>query len=133
MINTIEILEKTMERLKSSSLLRDYVDDRIYNWPKQDKDLPYVRASVDTIEFDDTKTERGYSADVTIDCWSQVKGDKEAMEMADIIVDLFHRKEFKNMSYQNIDNKVVDINIFIEPDRVTTHAVVSFNTLFTEE
>jgi len=101
-LNSLDILGKVIERLESSLPLANFVNDRIYNFPKQESLLPYVRASVSPIALFDTKTELGYECEIIIDVWSNYFGDKEIFQITDIIKPLFHRNEFTGMTFQSV-------------------------------
>lgn len=132
MIHSIEILQKVIERLKSSSSLCNYVEDRIYNFSRQESLLPYIRARISNISDFDTKTELGYETDIIIDVWSNYHGDKEVLEITDVIKNLFHRNEFTSMSFQSLITNLSNIVSFVETDGETTHTILTFNALFME-
>lgn len=131
-LNQLEILGKIGERLRSSEDLGLLVNGRIFNQPKENGVLPFIRYGIDRSIDADTKTELGYLTDITIDAWSHHRGDKEILQITDVIKDLFHRAEFTGMTFQCVSISLGNSVTFIEPDGITTHAVLIFNAIFME-
>lgn len=133
MINTVEILKKVYERLEQSSELAAFVEGRIYNWSIQDDLYPFVRASIANMTDFDDKTTLGFDVMISVDVWSRYKGDGEVLQITDIIKNLFHRNEFSEMSFQNVNMVYDNASSFIEPDRETTHTNINFRSYFIEQ
>lgn len=126
-----EILTQIIARLTGSASLMSMVSNKVYNHVPQDTALPIVRARWDGVTEWDTKTSDGFDGSISIDIWTDHRGDKQALAIADIIYVLFHNAEFTLAAGQSLMIRYVMSDSFIEPDGLTHHTVMKFRHIAT--
>ncbi len=127
-----EILVRVTERLETSGKLIEALKGKNYfNHIPQDQKCPFMRYRWSQAQSWDTKNSQGLNGTLTFDVWSDYRGDKEALEIQDILNDLFHENELKLTIGQNLILRRETADAFIEPDGITHHSISQYAMIVT--
>ncbi len=122
--------KKMFERAFSSVALTDIVpESKIRSHLPQDTPSPYIRG-IDTSDVPWTnKCQTGYETNWEWHIWSDYAGNKEVNQISDILIKLFDNLELDLTVGKNILLQFNGRTSFMEPDGVTSHAVVTIRAL----
>lgn len=131
MISHVEALAAIIAVLKADARLRTFVGERIFNHVPQDEINPCIRVRIESGGEWDTKTSDGWQNSVRVDVWSEYQGDKESLEIADIIDDILHDASLSLASSQSLLLRHDTRDAFTEPDGATHHTVLRYLHIIT--
>lgn len=126
-----EILTKIVSRLTGDTALMAAVSNKVYNHVPQDTTTPFIRVRWDGVQEWDTKTSNGFDGHISVDIWTDHRGDKVALQLADMVYALYHNAEFLLTAGQSLLVRYILSDSFIEPDGLTHHTIMRFKHIAT--
>lgn len=126
-----EVLHTIYEVLTEDQTLKSMVSNRIYNHVPQDTQLPFIRFRWEQAGEWDTKDSAGFDGFIVIDIWSDHRGDKQALDIADRIDSLLHLSPLELSIGQSLILRHDFRDSFVEPDGLTHHTVSRFQHIVT--
>ncbi len=128
-----EILTRVKDRLDSSSQLLALFGGKTkwFNHIPQDEQLPCMRFRWSQATAWDTKDSQGWEGVLTLDVWTNYRGDLQALKIQDVLNSLFHERELSMLDGQNLLLRHTSADSFTEPDGITHHAVVQYALIVT--
>lgn len=129
-----EVILRVKERLDSCDKLFKKMGDKKswFNNIPQDYPLPVIRFRFSQGTEWDTKDSVGWEGVLTFDAWTDARNDGFALEISDIIEELFHDKELGlEQGGQNLLLRHTFFDAFTEPDGITHHSVTQFAVTIT--
>lgn len=128
-----ETLKLLYARLSADVDIAAIVSTRVYNQiPEPVKNIPvrpYIRFFLVSAVDWGTKNELAYEMEVQVDCWSEWRGDKQALEMVDAVIAATHNQPLSLANGQNILMQHAGTNIIDEQDGLNHHGVVRLRLL----
>lgn len=127
-----EITKLVNDRLRGDAVLMGMVSSRAFNHIPQDAALPCLRFRWEQAAEWDTKDSAGWDGSITIDVWTDHRGDKIAQEIADRVDLLLHDRPLLDMaSGQSLLVRHDLCDSFTEPDGLTHHTMIRFRAIVT--
>ena len=127
-----EFLVRVKEKLDASGDLKTAMGGtRWWNNVPQDTKLPILRFRFSQANEFDTKDSDGWQGTLSIDVWTDSRGDLESTKIQDIVDDIFQDGEFALQDGQNLFIQHTFFDAFTEPDGITHHAVTQYNVIIT--
>ena len=132
MIDTTEILSALQARLEGDANLVAVVPaDSMGNQLPQDGPFPHIRYTVE-MENMLTKDVDDLIVTLTLDVWSAKEGDREILQVRDLLYDLLDNNPLTMTSAQNFGLTFTRHNSVLEPDGVTRHGINEYSLLLSE-
>lgn len=126
---SLEIQTAIVNRLKGHAAVLDLVSGRIYDSIPKDSPFPYVSMGpVDELDGEDDCI-RSYDISLQIDCWSRKPGFPEVKNLSNAVRDALHDHDFALEANAPVYFVHRQTRIFRDPDGLTSHAVMTFETL----
>jgi hypothetical protein len=127
-----EVTKLVNDRLTGDTALMALVGNRIFNHIPQDDPLPCIRFRWEQAGQWDHKDADGFDGSITVDIWTDHRGDKQAQTIADRVEVLLHNQPLSAMtSGQSLLLQHDLIDTFVEPDGLTHHTVARFRAIVT--
>lgn len=121
----LELHALQRERIIEDTGLKVYDD-----FPGLKESMPYVVMGEMTMRPWDDKFEHGQEVTSTMHVWSSYPGRKEVLEITDKIVKALSREELSfGERFKAVFSSLDSVNVIIDIDGVTRHAVVSYRYL----
>lgn len=129
---TLELQAAVYDRLRTTSGVTAYVSSRVYDRVPPTPTFPYISFGPVQALSDDYECITGYDVTFQIDVWSREAGRVQALRIADQV-----RRAILSADLSLTDNAFLmathrDTRVFLDPDGLTTHAVVIFS-VFVEQ
>jgi hypothetical protein len=129
-----EFLTRLFERLTTTASLTAKVPAAriLNNIPEQEDkrmDKPYVHFMIASAGDFGAKNEIGYENEVQIDVYSEERGDKEVLEIMDVIVAALHNIPLVVASGQDVLFQFAGQMLDTDPDGILHHGILRFRSL----
>lgn len=131
MISSSLVLKGLYDKLTGNAPLMAIVTG-VYNNVSQDSQLPYIRIQVERSVDSATKTEIGLTFDLIVDIWTTYAGDKQALDIADLVREELDQSSLPGVSAQSLSLAFQAYDTVVEPDGKTHHAIMTFQYIETE-
>lgn len=128
-----ETLKAVFDRLSNDSDIIAIVGSRVYNQvpqaPKNIPARPYIHFFLVSANDWGTKNELAYEMEIQVDCWTEWRGDKQALGMVDAVIAATHNQPLTLVNGQNVLMQHSGTNIIDEQDGLNHHGVVRLRLL----
>lgn len=126
-----EILQLAWKRLDDNAPFKTKMNGNVFNHIPQEQPLPCCRVRWSQAGEWDTKDSDGVEGYLFVDIWTDHRGDKVALEAADMALALFQLQPLALTSGQSLYLRHDFTDTFTEPDGLTHHTVVRFRHIAT--
>jgi len=93
----------------------------------QDTAYPYVVIGLETTRDVGTKTLDGKVYNLSLDVWSQYRGQKEIKEIMERLHNLFNNATISVSGASSVMSYVLSTSTFVEVDGITRHGIVNID------
>jgi hypothetical protein len=125
------ILKAAVVRLVGNAPFKALMNGQIFNHIPQERALPCCRVRWSQAGEWDTKDSDGVEGYLFVDIWTDYRGDKVALEAADMAINLFHLAPLVLSDSQSLILRRDFIDSFTEPDGLTHHTAIRFRHIAT--
>ena len=127
-----DILKKAWERASNDTEFAGLMAGRVHNYVPQESPLPFARVRWGQSMEWDQKDSDGCQGYITIDIFTDYRGDRKALQAADRAIEIFHNNPLALEGAQSLILRRDFVDAFTEPDGITHHTVVRFLHVATE-
>lgn len=98
----------------------------VYDAVPTDSTMPYIQIGEEVLNDNSTKTDKRTKHLVTIHCWSNYQGTKQAKEMNDFVVDTLTQYDYNLVGYKVDMIQLELVQVIKDPDtsNLIHHGVV---------
>jgi hypothetical protein len=125
------ILAAAFARLAGNAPLMTLLGQNLFNHLPQETPTPCARVRWGQAGEWDTKDSDGVDGFIFVDVWTAHRGDKVALEAADMIVNLLHLQPLVLSDSQSLILRRDFVDAFTEPDGLTHHTAIRFHHIAT--
>lgn len=130
--SNIAILTAAIARLTGNAPLMTALGNRIYNHLPQEVPLPAMRVRWSDAAEWDTKDSDGLEGWLFADIWTNDRGDKVPLTIADMVTNLLHLQPLTlSDGAQSLLLRREFSNTFTEPDGLIHHTAIRFRHIAT--
>lgn len=130
--SSAEILTAVYARLTGNATIVSMTGGRIANHLQQDTPLPCMRLRWETAREFDTKDSTGYDGTISLDFWTDYRGDLPCLQFQDAVMDEFHNRPLTlTAGGQSLILRREFFTVVIENDGITHHAICQFRHVAT--
>jgi hypothetical protein len=109
------------------------VDDRVYDNPSDEAELPYITFGPSDWVEDDAECITARTETLQIDCWSRYQGGfMEAKQLSDAVKAALHQYDGTLEGNALVEMRVTTVRTFRDPDGITSHGVVTVQAMVEE-
>lgn len=124
-----EVLTQVKARLDSSASLAALCPNGMLNHPPQELSLPFLRFRWEQVREHLTKDSVGFSGLISLDYWTDYRGDLTCLQVIDILISLFHNYALPLTAASVVVCQYDFSTVITEGDGITHHAIAQFRVL----
>jgi len=130
---SIELQKMIYDRLIADPDVSQFVADRVYDGPPPGAEFPYVSFGPSDFTPDDAECIVGREETIQLDVWSNDSGRlNPCKEIADTVKASLHEFAGALTVHALVSLRVTSVRVFLDPDGITAHGVLTVTALVEE-